>query len=967
MDNGLWFSVLGPVRAWRDEVEVELGSPQQRAVLAALLLREGARISVDDLSAVLWGGGTPAKGHAVVRTYVSRLRQSLEPGAAAGASPIRTVGGGYVLTPPEHGFDLAVFRQKVAAAEQARQAGDPSTAATLLGTALALWRGEALAGVTGAYAESRRAELEVLRLGTVATHLATQLELGRHAAVTPELTSIVDRHPLDERFREMLMLALYRSGQQADALATYQSARTLLAEELGVDPGPALQGMYERIVRADPELLVARAPGNGTAATTRTPPAMPNILAQLPPRLTVFAGRDSELARADALLAEPDAQPGAVLVSGTAGVGKTAFAVYWAHRIAHRCPDGQLYLDLRGFDPANPPMTATEAIRSLLERLGAAPASIPESLEAMTALYRGLLADRRILLVLDNARLATQVRPLLPGNTGCLVIVTSRNQLSGLLAIDGARPVTLDILTPDSARAVLARRIGERRTTAEPDAVAEIIELCARLPLALAIVAAHCATRPAFPLAAIAATLRESANHLNTFSVKESDTAADVRTVFSWSYQALTPEAKRVFRLLALHPGPDASIAAIASLAGLPQAATEEPLGELVSANLLIEHTPGRYSCHDLLRIYAHELTHRLDTPADRAAAEHRMLDHYMHLTHAAAPLFNLLRDAVDLPSPQPGVTLDVPFDEQTVLRWFSTEHHVLMAVTKYAVSHGFDLHTWQLAWAMDTPLFRAGHWRDAVAVHIDALAAAERLADPEMQARSHNFLAAAHATLHHYEDAERHNTTALAIDRSEGNLAGEAASRHNLGIIASRQARSQDAIHHFQQTLAIYQQIGDSLGQLAALTNLAYEFGIIGDHDEAVALSHEALLQWTERGDQHAQAHCRDNLAYSYHRLGDQEQATEHYQAAIDTFRELGDQINEATSLDRLGDSRHAAHDHAGAHRAWSQALAIFDSTDGIDATGIQLKLTRSASLAHAAGRNESAQHQLRPPPPTH
>jgi DNA-binding SARP family transcriptional activator/tetratricopeptide (TPR) repeat protein len=945
--SSLWFSVLGPVQAWRGDVEIDLGPPQQRAVLAALLLREGAQVSMDELSDVLWGDSTPVRGHSVIRTYVSRLRPLLEPGHPVSTSLIRTVGGGYAITPPDDGFDLAVFRQRVGAAEQARRSDDLTAVVTLLGEALALFRGEALAGITGAQAHSERTRLEILRVTTVASHLGARLELGAHSTAIPELTSLVDRHPLDERFREMLMLARYRSGQQAAALADYRGAQALLAEELGVDPGPALQTLYERILRADPELLVVRTPHSAPT----TPPAQPSkVLAQLPPRLAVFTGRDSELAHANDLIPDHDAQPGAVVISGTAGVGKTAFAVHWAHQIAEKFPDGQLYLNLRGFDPANSPMTATDAVGSLLELLGVAPQSIPDGLAAMTALYRGLLADRRILLLLDNARLATQVRPLLPGATGCLVIVTSRTQLTGLVAIDGAQSITLDVLTTSGAEALLTHRIGRRRTAAEPDAVREIIARCAGLPLALAIVAAHCVTRPAFPLATIAAALRDRAGGLDSFSAHDSDSAADVRDVLSWSYDALSPEAGRLFRLTALHPGPDATTSAIASLVGLDRRTTEELLAELTRAHLLTEHTPGRYDCHDLLRAYAGELTHALDAPAARTAARHRMLDHYTHTTHSAALLSNPLLDAPELSPPQPGVTSDASLDEDTARRWFTGEHHVLLAVAECASTHGFDLHAWQLAWALDMYLHRSGHRQDALAVHTGALLAAQRLADPVLQARSHNLLGSAYSQVGRGEDAMHHLTRALDIYRAEGSQSGQAGAHLNLAVLANADGRSQDSIDHNQQAMSIYRRLDHRVGYSTALSNLALEYGVIGEHTTALVLSGEALVRWTELGDRHAQAHCRDNLGYSYHQVGDHEKATENYQSAIDTFRELDDNINEATSLDRLGDARDAVHDPEGARLAWAHALTIFESTDGIDTSALRLKLESSVHLAHSA-----------------
>jgi DNA-binding SARP family transcriptional activator/tetratricopeptide (TPR) repeat protein len=951
--DSLWFGVLGQVRVLRGDVELDAGSPQQRTVLAALLLSEGTRVSVDALADVLWEDAVPARGLTVIRTYVSRLRQTLEPGHAVSASIIRTVNGGYVMTPPAGGFDLSVFRRMSAEAEQKRTSGDLAAAAALLRDALALWHGEALAGIAGTFADTERARLMALHADTTAAHLHLRLELGEHTAIVPELRSLVERDPLDERFREMLVLALYRSGQQVEALAQYRAAREMLDDELGIEPGPALQALHERILRADSALLLMPSPHAGAP---EPPVPAPKVLSQLPPRLGVFAGRGDELTHATALIDEHDPRPGAVVITGMAGVGKTAFAVHWAHQLADRFPDGQLYLNLRGFDPAGSPMTASEALRSLLELLGVAPRSMPEGVDAMAALYRGLVATRRILLVLDNARLATQVRPLLPGNAGCLVVVTSRNLLTGLLALDGARSFPLDVLTTSGARALLARRIGEQRTAAEPEAAREIATLCARLPLALAIAAARCATRPAFSLAAMVAALQGRAGRLDTLSAGDDDSAANVRDVFSWSYEALSPRAARLFRLVALHPGADVTAAAIASLAGLTRSEIEAPLSELITANLLIEQLPGsRFHCHDLLRSYADELTRRFDTPAAQSAARYRLLDYYTHTAHSSALVLNPQRQALDLvpaPPARPGTAPEVALDRQTASTWFAAEHHTLLEVSSHALAHGLPEHAWLLGWALDTYLYRSGQWQDMLTVHTTALQAAEQLGDPVRQAQSHRYVGGAYSVLGRQDEAVHHFTAALTIFRAEELLSGQADCYVSLGIAASAEGRSPDSIRHLRQALAIYQQLGDHVGHATALANLAREHGIAGEHDTAIALNDEALVRWAELGERHAQANCHDNLGYSYHHTGEHRKAVEHYQVAVETFGELGDSISEATALDRLGDAHAAAGETAAARLAWSCALAGLEPAESIDTTDLRLKLGSSVCRTSGLGR---------------
>jgi len=467
---------------------------------------------------------------------------------------------------------------------QAPQSPEPAEVARGLHRALNLWRGRPLADVTGvAWLEEQAERLDLLWLRVRQALSEARLAAGEHAQLVPELEQIAADHPLDERVHGQLMLALYRSGRQADALAVYHRLRHTLDEELGIDPGQALRDLETAILRQDPALSAPAA-----AATLAAPPAP--VPAQLPSAVPAFTGRTAELARLDALAGLDAGAAGAGLgpatpatvaicaVSGTAGVGKTALAVHWAHRVAGRFPDAQLYVNLRGFDPAGAALDPGQALRGFLDAFGVPTARIPADLDAQAGLYRSLLAGKRVLVVLDNARSAEQVRPLLPGAPGCLAIVTSRDQLAGLVATEGARPLALDLLTAADARKLLVRRLGADRAVGEPEAVEAIITACARLPLALTIAAARAATSPGFPLAAIAAELQESGSALDP--VDGGDLATDVRAVFSWSYHALSAGAARLFRLLGLHPGPDIPITGAASLAGIPpgQARTVLPV-----------------------------------------------------------------------------------------------------------------------------------------------------------------------------------------------------------------------------------------------------------------------------------------------------------------------------------------------------------------------------------------------------
>ncbi|WP_210594210.1 BTAD domain-containing putative transcriptional regulator, partial [Streptomyces sp. GESEQ-35] len=513
-EEPLRFAVLGPVRAWRGERELDLGSPQQRLVLAALLLRRGRPATVAELVDAVWGDRAPPAAVSVLRTYASRLRKVLEPGRDAGESPqvIVSAADGYLARVPEHSLDLGVFEQRVAEAKKLRAEGEVPAAAELLHTALDGWEGTPLAGLPGPLAETERSRLAEERLTTLETRLDVDVQLGRHNAVIAGLTALAGEHPLRERLCRLLMLALYRSGRQAEALAAYRRTRSTLVAELGIEPGASLQELHDRILAADASLTPS-APEE-EADTQESPVAgYPARPAQLPADLAAFTGRQAELEQTQALLSDEGERPSTVVISaigGMAGIGKTTLAVHWAHRIAHRYPDGQLYINLRGFDPTGTVMPPEEAIRVSLDALGVPPRRIPGSLDAQAALYRSLLTNRRMLILLDNARDTEQVRPLLPGSPGCLVIVTSRSQLTGLIANDGAHPLALSPLTPAEAHGFLARRVGAARLAAEPEATHEIIARCARLPLALAVVAAHAATHPGFPLDAVAKKLHDS-------------------------------------------------------------------------------------------------------------------------------------------------------------------------------------------------------------------------------------------------------------------------------------------------------------------------------------------------------------------------------------------------------------------------------------------------------------------------
>jgi tetratricopeptide (TPR) repeat protein/transcriptional regulator with XRE-family HTH domain len=668
---------------------------------------------------------------------------------------------------------------------------------------------------------------------------------------------------------------------------------------------------------------------------------------QLPPSVRHFVGRRAELESLAGLLSQADRVTGAVVISaigGTAGVGKTALAVHWAHQVAGRFPDGQLYVNLRGYDPGQP-VTATDALAGLLRSLGVPGQAVPDGVEDRAGLYRSRLAGRRALVLLDNASDGEQVRPLLPAGPGCLVLVTSRNQLGGLGAAEGARLISLDALTHAEAVQLLAARLGHARAAAEPAAVDQIARLCACLPLALAVAAARAAARLGFPLAALAAELADSADRLDALDA--GDPGSSVRAVFSWSTRQLAGEAARMFRLLGLHPGPDITVPAAASLAAKAEPEARRLLRELARAHLIAEQLPGRYTFHDLLRAYAAEQAHRTGSQAGRRGATGRVLDHYLHTAAGAARLLDPAVEPVVLAPPRPGAAAGQPADHRQARAWFEQEHQVLLAAVSLAAGSGFDSHAWQLPWAMAPFLKARGHYQEWAATQRTALAAATRLGDTAAQALSSRLLAMACTRLGDNDQALGYFASSLTLYQRLGNRFGEAKVQQGLGVLADRQGRYADALGHDEQALRRYQAIGDKAGEAVALNNVGWDHGVLGDYQQARAFSRQAVTLSAEAGDRWTEGAAWDSLGYAEHHLGNLAEAAACYQHALSLHRESGDRFLEADTLARLGDTRHAAGELAQARESWQQALAILEDLQYPDAGKVRAKLASTNDYA--------------------
>ncbi|MGP4046209.1 AfsR/SARP family transcriptional regulator [Streptomyces sp. 2A115] len=932
------FLLLGPVELrGADGAVVDPGPAKQRTVLAVLLADAGRWVASDTLIDRVWGEDVPAQVRPSLYAHIARIRRLL---ANADASArLRRGPGGYLLDVPPGQVDVHRFRQLV---EQARGEGrTDAERVRMLRAALGLWRGEPLAGLTGGWAECTRHSWRERRIEAVLAWAEAESPTGEHAEVIGVLTALAAEHPLVEPLTVALMRALRAAGRGPEALACYTVLRKRLAEELGTDPGAVAQQVHQEILRGEAAPPATRGTPRVEAGTGQVVPA------QLPPETRGFTGRVEELARLDGILAAAAERPAAVVVSavsGPAGVGKTALSVHWAHRVADRFPDGQLYVNLRGFAPGGAEVTPDQAVRGFLDALGVPAQRVPVDLQARVGLYRSLLARRRVLVVLDNARDADQVRPLLPGSPTCLAVITSRDRLTGLVATEGAQPMPLDLLSPAEAHDLLTRRLGEHRVAAEPDAVQEIVARCARLPLALALTAARAATRPALPLARLAGELADAHGSLTAFT-SDGDPMTDVRAVFSWSHRALGPGAARLFALLGLHPGPDISAAAAASLAGLDPHRVRAPLAELARAHLITEHSPGRYTFHDLLRAYASEQAQALGPDTGRQAGR-RLLDHYLSTAHHADHLLDPYRAPITPTPPGPGVSPEQITDHAEALAWFTAEHPVLLAALRQAAETGLDTHAWRLARSMATYLQRRCHWHDLLTSQRTGLLTARRLSEEAGQpgqAHTHLGLAFAHIRLLRFEDAHHHLGQALDLFGRIGDRVGQGHTRTTIVMAYSLENRY-DTEDHLLRALEDFRAAGHQVGQAKILNSLGWYHATRGDQ-QALTYCHQALNLLKDTADHTVTAATWDTYGYAHHQLGQRDQAADCYHHALELYRVLGDPFGEAETLTRLGDTHHAADETDTARDAWRRALGILDDLDHPGAEGIRNRLRRQSA----------------------
>ena len=883
----LWFEVLGPVRGLCDGVELELGSPQQRVLLAVLLAAAGEPVAPGVISEVLWPAGPPQAAAATVQQYVSRLRRV--------AGPISQTAAGYRLGVDS---DLRRYRAFLDQARDLAEARRAEAAVDAYAAALGLWTAPAGTGLPPeARAHPVLAGLDREHAAVLAEAADTALACDRGATLAPVLDRAAGWHPHDEGLQARLLRTLAAAGRTGDALDHYRAARDRIVGELGIEPGPLLREAHRDL-----------------AAGVRP--------AQLPAPPAAFTGRAAELARLDTVAGPRPL----VLVGGLGGVGKTTLALHWAHRAAHRYPDGQLYVDLRGFAPSDAPLSPAEALHGFLEALGVARANQPSTTDGLAALYRSVLAGRRVLVVLDNARDDEQVRPLLPGAAGCAVLVTSRSYLGGLTVDEDARSLGLDVFSDTDALGYLRSRLGAARVDAEPEATAEIVRLCGGLPLALAICAAWAERSPTFTLATIAAQLRRREG-LDVFSAVRA--GRDVRTVFSWSYRRLSADAAELFRRLGHHPGPDMALATVTSVAGRPPSGTLALLGELTDAQLLSEPRPGRYAAHDLVRAYAAEVAGDTDGLI-------RTLDHYLHSLIAGARLVNPYRRQLEAGAPAAGVVAFTPADVPDAMAWFESERANLRAALEAADRARLDEYVWLLCWGMNGFLLdHLGQWDEAIPAARVALAAARRRGDLWWRGYLHNVLGNCHHRGGDHDEAHREWSLAVDAGREGGDPIRIAI---GLGGMATTLTERDDWPD------------GDSIERAA------------GYADEMRELLGELARTGPPGRVDARRTHARDLIGFTYrltalrvlHRTGDVEAAVAERKAGMAVHESIENWLQVQNGWQQIGRMREHAGDHDAAIEAYEAALALRRHDEWIT---VEL-LARLAGCHARVGHRDAAAH---------
>ncbi|MEW2355907.1 BTAD domain-containing putative transcriptional regulator [Spirillospora sp. NPDC029432] len=962
------FAVLGPVRAWRGARELALGGPQQRAMLAALLLGRGRTLSVDGLVDALWGDDPPARAVGTVRTYASRLRQVLETDRAVPEVLVST-GKGYALRAVPGMLDAEVFESLAAEAGRARDRGDHARARELLGRALDLWDGAPLPGLPGPYAEIARERLAERRLAVLHERLEADLGLGRHHEIVGELAALSREHPLREPLRGLLMTALYRCGRQAEALGEYESARRTLAAELGVDPGPALRDLHARLLRNDPSLAPPAPSPAPPAAAAGAPVERP---ASLPADLADFTGRAALVREMTGWLSREDRPaPAVVAVSGVGGVGKTALAVHVAHAVRDAYPGGQLYIDLLG--TGGRPVPPTVALGELLRALGVPGSAVPEGEQERSALFRSVLADRRVLIVLDNARDAAQVRPLLPGTRGCAVLVTSRARPAGL---PGARAVDLDVLDPVEAITLFTGIVG-RRAAEERRAVVDTVALCGFLPLAVRIAAARLAARPGWSIRSLAERLSDRRRRLAELRIGD----LGVEATFRLGYDQLDPAAARAFRLLAVPETSCLCLDGAAALLGTTAPEAERILETLIDLGLLDAPAPDRYRYHDLLWLFARGLP---GEDGERHAALRRLLRFALATQRGTV---RLLRPGAPVPEDTGGREFR---DAGEARAWTSGFLADLLAVIRQvagdaATGPGALVQAADLLVALDPLLEDTFRWDEALPAARALLDAGLRRGDARVETRARLELGRVLTHTSRLAEAREHGERTAALCEEAGDRALLLPALDLLSHVAFYEGAAAEAIGHIERALALGREFGDAAGEAERTGNLAYAYVETGDAaravpaaerarelaragghgageayalytlgialrglgrlDEALARFDDALAICWSQGLRARESYVLLRIAETRLLLGRPLEARSSAEKSLAVGREIGDEYQQGRALTVLGRVLAALGEPAGARRRWEEALELYGGLGVAEAGDVRRLLDGDAA----------------------
>lgn len=923
MANVAEFRLLGPVEVLVHGQQQPLGGPRQRAVVAAMLLHANEEVRTNQLLKLVWSDA-PNSAASNLRTYLTRLRRTLSvPGEPE--PRLRTLrGGGHVLTVRPGELDLATFSEHAALGEQA---GDESVTRTHLSRALDVWRGRALDDIAlGPALEVEATRLEVQRDRVRERLLRARFALGEYDELIPELRALLRQNPLWESLVSMLMLSLHRTGRRAEALELFRRTRHQLVDDLGVEPGAELQALHRQLLAdtGDAEERPDRAPTAQMPVRDRP--------AQLPADLPAFTGRTPELAR----LADPQTSPQTVVISaidGMAGVGKTTLAVHAAHRLAPWYSDGQLFIDLHGHTTGAAPLDPGEALDRFLRSLGVPAQDIPDNTEARAALYRSQLADRRVLVVLDNAQSEAQVRPLLPGADSCRTLITSRRQLSGL---EHVQPLTLDVLPLSDAIALLTTICTPQRLAGEPpELVEEVVELCGRLPLAIRIAAMRLRARPSWPLSHLRDRLSDQQRQLAELQTTEHSVAA----AFNLSYSGLDPPQQRMVELLGKHPGVDIDSHAAAALAGWTVAEADEVLEEICGAHLILQPTPGRYNMHNLVHAYAANLPSEVDTAAIR-----RLADYYLHTADAADRAIHPPRPLRPLVPRDPSIAVPSFADSQQALRWGDIVYQNVPHLTREAKTRGLLEHAWQLPWRLAGYLFVRNRWSDSVPMYLVALDAVRELGDRYGEGEILVGLAFGHAQLKHHRESVDYYVGAIAASREVGNKWTEGFSTMGLADEYRRLGQFDIAIESHLHALEVYREIDDVYGQCITLAHLGGAYRDLGRLEDAADCYRQAAEDSVRIDNQYGIGQALNGLGTVERLLGRTSDASVTATRAIALCREIGDRHGEAQALVTLG---LVTADSGEAQRLLRTALAVMTELDDPRAEEVRAHLAALTSPA--------------------